>query len=118
MMPRPSSTLLLALLGAVSTALACVIPAEPLSNNITEKFQIFVQNPAFPIVHDSVMNFRPNGLDMHLVLRPAGQDTYDTIWLENGILRNEDRHAVIDLEVWLLSRAPNAMISNAKYILI
>lgn len=98
-MHLPKSTLLLALLGAVASTSACVIPDEPLSNNITEKFQIFVQNPALPIVHDSIMNFRPNGLDMHLVLRPAGQDTYDTIWLENGFLRNDDRYAVIDLEV-------------------
>jgi hypothetical protein len=112
-MPRPSSTLLLALLGAVASTLACVIPDEPLSNNITEKFQIFVQNPAFPIVHDSIMNFRPNGLDMHLVLRPAGQDTYDTIWLENGFLRNDDRYAVIDLEVrfsWWALGAGRAML--------
>ena len=99
MMLQPSSTHLLAWLGAMASTLACVIPDEPLSNNITEKFQIFVQNPAFPIIHDSIMNFRPNGLDMHLVLRPAGQDTYDTIWLENGFLRNDDRFAVIDLEV-------------------
>src|SRR5437016_4541745 len=104
MIPRPSSTLLLALLGAVASTLACVIPSTPLSNNITEKFQIFVQNPAFPIVHDKIMNFRPNGLDMHLVLRPAGQPTYDTLWLENGFLMNDypfdlERKAVIDLEV-------------------
>jgi hypothetical protein len=114
MMPRPSSTLLLALLGAVASTLACVIPDEPLSNNITEKFQIFVQNPAFPIVHDSIMNFRPNGLDMHLVLRPAGQATYDTIWLENGFLRNDDRYAVIDLEVRFSWWALDAGTSNAQ----
>jgi hypothetical protein len=113
-MPRPSSTLLLAFLGAMASTLACVIPDEPLSNNITEKFQIFVQNPAFPIVHDSIMNFRPNGLDMHLVLRPAGQDTYDTIWLENGFLRNDDRYAVIDLEVRFSWWAPDAGTSNAE----
>jgi hypothetical protein len=102
-MPR-SSTCLLALLGAAASSLACVIPAGTLSNNITDKFQIVVQNPALPIVHDSIMNFRPNGQDMHLVLRPAGQDTYDTLWLENGHLRNEDRTAVIDLEVGSRSR--------------
>jgi hypothetical protein len=92
-------SLLLALLGTVASTLACVIPDEPLSNNITDGFQIVVQNPAFPIVHNSILNFRPNGYDMHLVLRPAGQDTYDTLFLENGLLRNDDRHAVIDLEV-------------------
>lgn len=94
-----TSNTLAALLGAVVSTLACTIPSEPLSNNITDKFQIVVQNPAFPIVHDHIMNFRPNGQDMHLVLRPAGQDTYDTLFLENGFLRNEDRTAVIDLEV-------------------
>ena len=104
MIPRPSSTLLLALLGAVASTMACVIPSTPLSNNITQMFQIFVQNPAFPVIHDSIMNFRPNGIDMHLVLRPAGQPTYDSIWLENGYLRNDQpfndpRKAVIDLEV-------------------
>ncbi|KAH6667842.1 WSC domain-containing protein [Halenospora varia] len=114
-MPRPSSTLLLALLGTVASTLACVIPDEPLSNNITEKFQIFVQNPAFPIVHDSIMNFRPNGLDMHLVLRPAGQDTYDTIWLENGFLRNDDRYAVIDLEYNANDNTTKMFMTDRKY---
>jgi hypothetical protein len=119
MIPRPSSTLLLALLGAVASTLACVIPSTPLSNNITEKFQIFVQNPAFPIVHDKIMNFRPNGLDMHLVLRPAGQPTYDTLWLENGFLMNDypfdlERKAVIDLEVRFSWWALDAGTSNAE----
>jgi len=119
MIPRPSSTLLLALLGAVASTLACVIPSTPLSNNITEKFQIFVQNPAFPIIHDSIMNFRPNGLDMHLVLRPAGQPTYDSLWLENGFLMNEypfdlERKAVIDLEVRFSWWALDAGTSNAE----
>lgn len=104
MMSHSVSTLLLALLGAVASTMACVIPSTPLSNNITQMFQIFVQNPAFPVIHDSIMNFRPNGIDMHLVLRPAGQPTYDSIWLENGYLRNDEpfddpRKAVIDLEV-------------------
>jgi hypothetical protein len=119
MIPRPSSTLLLALLGAVASTLACVIPSTPLSNNITEKFQIFVQNPAFPIVHDKIMNFRPNGLDMHLVLRPAGQPTYDTLWLENGFLMNDypfqlERKAVFDLEVRFSWWALDAGTSNAE----
>ncbi|KAH8649403.1 hypothetical protein BGZ60DRAFT_422248 [Tricladium varicosporioides] len=99
MMPRLSFTLLPALLGAVASTLACVIPEEPLSNNITEKFSIFVQNASLPIIHNRVMNFRPNGLDKHLVLRPAGEPTDDLIYLENGLLQYEGRHAVIDLEV-------------------
>lgn len=119
MMSRPLSTLLLVLLGAVISTLACVIPDTPLSNNITEKFQIIVQNPAFPIVHDKIMNFRPNGLDMHLVLRPAGQPTYDSIWLENGFFRNdypagEERKAVIDLEVRFSWWALDSGTSNAE----
>ena len=119
MMSRPLSTLLLVLLGAVTSTLACEIPSTPLSNNITEKFQIFVQNPAFPIVHDKIMNFRPNGLDMHLVLQPAGQPTYDSIWLENGFLRNdypvgEERKAVIDLEVRFSWWALDSGTSNAE----
>jgi len=96
------STLLLALLGVVASTFACDIPDTPLSNNITEKFQIKVQNPNIPAVHDFIMNFRPNGLDMHLVLRPMGQDTYDTIYLENGYLTYDGRHAVIALEVSFL----------------
>jgi hypothetical protein len=83
-----------------------VIPDEPLSNNITEKFSIFVQNPSIPIVHDVVMNFRPNGDDEHLVLRPNGNPTSDVLYLENGLLRYASIHAVIDLEVrfsWLAS---------------
>ena len=118
-MPRPSCTLLLALLGAVASTLACVIPSTPLSNNITQMFQIFVQNPAFPIVHDKIMNFRPNGLDMHLVLRPAGQPTYDSMWLENGFLMNNYpfnvlRKAVIDLEVRFSWWALDAGASHAE----
>ena len=51
---------------------------------------------------------------MHLVLRPAGQATYDTIWLENGFLRNDDRYAVIDLEVRFSWWALDAGTSNAE----
>jgi hypothetical protein len=99
MMLRPSSTLLLALLGAVASTLGCVIPDEPLSNNIPERFSIFVQNASIPIVHNRVMNFRPNGEDKHLVLRPSGDPTFDLMYLENGLLRYAGLHAVIDLEV-------------------
>ncbi|OCK73379.1 WSC-domain-containing protein [Lepidopterella palustris CBS 459.81] len=97
-MPRPLSPLLLALVGAVASTFACVIPEVPLSNNITEGFSIFVQNPSLPIIHNRVMRFRPNGLDKHLVLSPAGDPTYDLMYLENGLLTYEGRHAVIDLE--------------------
>lgn len=100
-MPRPSSTLLLTLLAAASRTFACEIPEEPLSNTIAERFSIFVQNPAIPRVHNYVMNFRANGDDEHLVLRPDGVPTGDTLWLDNGLIRFEEIHAVIDLEVRL-----------------
>ena len=106
-MPHPLSTLLLALLGAVASTFACTIPDVPLTNNITEGFSIFVPNPSLPIIHNRVMRFRPNGLDYHLVLSPAGDPTYDLIYLENGLLTYQGRHAVIDLEVrfsWLAYR--------------
>lgn len=98
-MYRPTS--LLALLGAIARTWACVIPDTPLSNNITDKFSIFVQNPAYPVIHDSIMNFRPNGLDYHLVLRPAGNPTGDVLFLQNGYLFAGVNFAVIDLEVSL-----------------
>lgn len=97
-----SSTLLLALLGGVASTFACEIPEEPLSNTISEGFSIFVQNSSIPVVHNRIMNFRPNGLDQHLVLRPEGGPTYDLLTLENGYLRFEGRNAVIDLEVRVL----------------
>ena len=89
----------LALLGTVASTFACVIPDEPLSNNITDGFSIFVQNPSLPIIHDRILRFRPNGLDKHLVLSPMGDETYDLLYLQNGLLTYEGRHAVIDLEV-------------------
>jgi hypothetical protein len=101
-MRRPSSTVLLALLAAGGGTFACEIPEEPLSNTITEPFSIFVQNPAIPRVHNYIMNFRANGADEHLLLRPDGVPTGDTLWLDNGLLRFEEIHGVIDLEVRLL----------------
>jgi hypothetical protein len=47
------------------------------------------------------MNFRANGDDEHLVLRPMGTPTSDVLYLENGLLRYARIHAVIDLEVRL-----------------
>lgn len=97
-MARLTSTLAL-LLGAVNNALGCTIPTTPLSNNITTLFSIKTQNPAIPRVHNYIMNFVRNGDDEHLVLRPAGRPTYDSLWLDNGLLRTRNIHAVIDLEV-------------------
>jgi len=101
MMCRSSLPLFLSLLGNVISTLGCEIPDEPLSNNIPERFSIFVQNASIPVVHNRVMNFRPNGEDKHLVLRPEGEPTFDLMYLENGLLQYEGRHAVIDLEVRL-----------------
>ena len=100
-MCRSSLPLFLSLLGNVISTLGCEIPDEPLSNNIPERFSIFVQNSSIPVVHNRVMNFRPNGEDKHLVLRPEGEPTFDLMYLENGLLQYEGRHAVIDLEVRL-----------------
>lgn len=83
----------------MTSTLGCVIPEQPLSNNITDKFSIVVQNASIPVVHNRVMNFRPNGEDKHLVLRPQGEPTSDLLYIENGRLQYEGRHAVIDLEV-------------------
>jgi hypothetical protein len=91
--------LVLALLGAVATTSACEIPTEPLPNSIAETFSIFVQNSSFPIIHNRVMTFRPNGDDLHLNLFPAANPTFDTLFLENGLLRVGGIHGVIDLEV-------------------
>ncbi|KFY67163.1 hypothetical protein V496_01737 [Pseudogymnoascus sp. VKM F-4515 (FW-2607)] len=97
-MPRPSSSLLLALLGSVASTIGCTIPTEPLPNTILEKFSIFVQNPSIPTVHNKVMRFRANGDDEHLVLPPVGVETNDALYLQNGRLIFEEIHAVIDLE--------------------
>jgi len=98
--------MLWALLGAVASAAACTIPNVPLSNNITEKFSIYVQATStvgFAEVNNKIMNFRANGDDQHLVLRPAGVNTGDVLYLVNGILYYDGPldtiHAVIDLEV-------------------
>lgn len=98
-MPRPSSSLVLALLGSVASTIGCTIPTEPLSNSIAEEFSIVVQNSTNPIVHNKVMNFRANGDDEHLVLPPEGVTTNDVLYLLNGRLIYEEIHAVIDLEV-------------------
>jgi len=94
------------LAGVITPALAqCVIPDEPLSNNIpeTEGFSIYVQNPALPAIHNRVMQFVRNGIDRHLVLSPVGEPTYDLMFLENGYLRFAEKRGVIDLEVGMKS---------------
>lgn len=96
-MPRTSPALV-AFLAAAATTRACTIPEEPLSNTILDQFSIVVQNPAIPVVHNHVMNFMANGDDEHLVLRPAGVVTGDTLYLEDGLLHTRNIHAVIDLE--------------------
>lgn len=98
-MPRLIATRLVALLGVVASISACTIPTTPLSNNIPDGFSIVVQNPAIPIVHNRIMNFRANGDDEHLVLRPEGVVTNDLLFLVNGRLNTRNIHAVIDLEV-------------------
>jgi hypothetical protein len=98
-MPQLVSFLLLTLLGTVASTSTCWIPNVPLSKNITRGFSIYVQNPSIPKIHNRVMNFRPNGSDKHLVLRPVGEHTNDTLHLENGRLTFDNLHAVIDLEV-------------------
>jgi len=98
-MPSSSATRLVALLGVVTSTLACVFPDVPLSNNIPEGFSIVVQNPAIPVVHNRIMNFRANGDDEHLVLRPEGVVTGDLMFLVNGRLNTRNIHGVIDLEV-------------------
>ena len=87
------------LLGAVASSFACEIPTTPPGPDILEKFSIYVQNPDEPIVHNYVMNFRANGEDEHLVLRPYGVVTGDSMWLEDGLLKYNIVRGVIDLEV-------------------
>jgi hypothetical protein len=65
---------------------------------------VFIAIPA-DFGSNRIMNFRPNGLDKHLVLRPVGESTNDTLFLENGRLTYDGRHAVIDLEVRFLTPA-------------
>jgi hypothetical protein len=98
-MPRPSSSLLLALLGSMASTIACTIPTTPPGNTILDKFSIVVQNPNIPTVHNKVMRFRANGDDEHLVLPPVGVATNDVLYLQDGRLIYNAIHAVIDLEV-------------------
>ncbi|OBT77116.1 hypothetical protein VF21_05045 [Pseudogymnoascus sp. 05NY08] len=97
-MPRPLSSLLLALLGSVTGTIACTIPTTPPGNTILNKFSIVVQNPSIPTVHNKVMRFRANGDDKHLVLPPVGVATNDVLYLQDGRLIYNAIHAVIDLE--------------------
>ncbi|KFY33326.1 hypothetical protein V494_07739 [Pseudogymnoascus sp. VKM F-4513 (FW-928)] len=97
-MPRPSTSLVLALLGSVASTIGCTIPTTPPPTDITDKFSIVVQNPAIATVHNKVMRFRANGDDEHLVLPPAGVVTNDVLSLEGGRLKYAGIHAVIDLE--------------------
>ncbi|OBT51039.1 hypothetical protein VE04_08574, partial [Pseudogymnoascus sp. 24MN13] len=97
-MPRPSSSLFLALLGSVASSIACTIPTTPPGDTILDKFSIVVQNPSIPTVHNKVMRFRANGDDEHLVLPPVGVATNDVLYLQNGRLIYNTIHAVIDLE--------------------
>lgn len=85
------------LLAALATA--CTIPTDTLSNNITTPFGILIQNPAFPVIHDRLMNLDPaGGGDQHLFLDPVGDQHFDLV-LSSGVLAQADIHAVIDGEV-------------------
>lgn len=97
-MPRLLSSLVLGLSAVAGTLAQCVIPTEPLGDTILERFSIYVQNPAIPVIHNRVMNFLANGEDEHLVLRPSGVVTGDSLWLEDGLLRYNLVRGVIDLE--------------------
>jgi hypothetical protein len=114
MAPRTSS-LLLALLGAVASTSACEIPTDPPSNTITDKFSIFVQNPAAPVIHNRVMTFRQNGDDQHLNLNPAGVPTLDTLSLVNGLLYYQTIHGVIDLEYEPIDDTTKLFMTSRSY---
>ena len=110
-MPRLLSSLVLGLSAVAGTLAQCVIPTEPLGDTILERFSIYVQNPAIPVIHNRVMNFLANGEDEHLVLRPSGVVTGDSLWLEDGLLRYNLVRGVIDLEV---SFHPSSQLSYSN----
>lgn len=69
-----------------AAAAACTIPTAPLSANITQGFAVQVQNPAFPEVHNRLMNlWSAGGGDQHLYLAPAGDRASD-LTLIDGVL--------------------------------
>jgi len=86
-------------LAVAAIATACTLPTDLLPNTITNGFGILIQNPAFPIIHDTYMNLDPaGGGDNHLFLAPVGNPTFNLV-LEDDILEQDIIHAVIDGEV-------------------
>lgn len=80
---RPSLSFVLA---SATAAIACVIPDEPLSNNIPEGFAIQLQNASFPDIHNHFLNIWDWGQgDQHLFVSPAGNSTSE-LTLVDGVI--------------------------------
>lgn len=93
--------LALVLASAVSV-MACTIPGDVLSNNITESFSLQVQNASFPDIHNHYLNIWDwGGGDQHLFVSPAGNFT-SALTLVDGVITlpwDPPRRAVVNGEV-------------------
>lgn len=96
-------TLSLVLASAVAV-MACEIPGDVLSNNITESFSLQVQNVSFPDIHNHFLNIWDwGGGDQHLFVSPAGNLTSE-LTLVDGVITlpwDPPRRAVINGEVYV-----------------
>ncbi|EJP62593.1 uncharacterized protein BBA_08504 [Beauveria bassiana ARSEF 2860] len=77
---------LLVVLLSASSALACTLPTDVPSNNVSQGFAIQVQNASYPVIHNRRMNlWAAGGGDQHLYLSPAGAPASD-LTLVNGVI--------------------------------
>ncbi|KAK6063949.1 hypothetical protein SCUP515_12043 [Seiridium cupressi] len=87
--------------GLVGFAIACDIPGDTLSNNITKGFSIQLQNTSYPDVHNHFLNIWDwGGGDEHLFVSPAGNATSELTLVDGVITLPWDpiRRAVINGE--------------------
>ncbi|OTB03802.1 hypothetical protein M426DRAFT_73841 [Hypoxylon sp. CI-4A] len=92
---------LVASLASIATVLACDIPGDTLSNNITEGFSLQIQNASFPDIHNHFLNIWDwGGGDQHLFVSPAGNSTSELTLIDGVITLPWDppRRAVINGE--------------------
>ncbi|OTB02470.1 hypothetical protein M426DRAFT_13446 [Hypoxylon sp. CI-4A] len=88
-------------LAAAASVMACDLPTDILSNNITQGFSIQIQNAAVPKIHNHYLNLWDwGGGDEHLFVSPAGRRTTE-LQLINGVITlpwDPPRRAVINGE--------------------
>ncbi|KAF2965342.1 hypothetical protein GQX73_g8220 [Xylaria multiplex] len=74
------------LTSAIAATSACTIPTTPLSNTITDRFALQLQNASNPVVHNHFLNIWDwGGGDQHLFVSPSGNSTNE-LQLIDGVI--------------------------------